>query len=105
MKVIIIGGTGLIGSKLVSRLRGQGHQALPASPEAGVNTFTGLGAGPSTRRSYGVVEIAGPEQFRFDEFMRQGLKARHDAREVVADPQARYFGVELGDQTVPAGQP
>src|SRR5512132_420752 len=40
----------------------------------------------------GVIEIAGPEEFRFDEFIQQGLKANGDPRTVVADPKARYFG-------------
>jgi uncharacterized protein YbjT (DUF2867 family) len=43
----------------------------------------------------GVVEIAGPEEFRFDQFVNQGLTAKSDPRTVVADPQARYFGAEL----------
>jgi uncharacterized protein YbjT (DUF2867 family)/nitrite reductase/ring-hydroxylating ferredoxin subunit len=52
----------------------------------------------------GTIEIAGPEQFRLDEFIRQGLSARNDPREVVADPQARYFGAVLGERTlVPEG--
>jgi uncharacterized protein YbjT (DUF2867 family) len=41
----------------------------------------------------GIVEIAGPDQFRLDELIRRVLKARNDPREVVADPQARYYGV------------
>ena len=50
------------------------------------------------------IEVAGPDQFRFDELIRQGLGARHDPREVVADPQARYFGAQLGERSlVPAG--
>src|SRR6185295_7300373 len=44
----------------------------------------------------GTVEVAGPEQFRFDELIRQGLAARNDLRQVVVDPHARYFGAELG---------
>jgi uncharacterized protein YbjT (DUF2867 family) len=48
----------------------------------------------------GIVEIAGPEQFRLPEFIRQGLNAQDDAREVVADPQARYFGAVLGERTL-----
>lgn len=40
----------------------------------------------------GTVEVAGPEQFRFDEFIRQGLRARHDPRKVVTDPRARLYG-------------
>ncbi len=52
----------------------------------------------------GTVEVAGPERFRFDEFVRQALRARGDAREVIADPHARYFGAELGEGSlVPAG--
>ena len=41
MKIVVIGGTGLIGSKLVTRLREHGHDALAASPDSGVNTITG----------------------------------------------------------------
>ena len=53
----------------------------------------------------GTIEVAGPEQFRFDELIRQGLAARHDPREVVLDPRARYFGAELGERSlVPAGE-
>ena len=52
----------------------------------------------------GTVEIAGPEQFRFDEVIRQGLSARNDQREVIADPHARYFGTELSERSlVPLG--
>ena len=40
---------------------------------------------------------AGPEEFRFDEFIAQALAARGDARTVVADPHAKYFGAELAD--------
>ena len=51
----------------------------------------------------GIVEVAGPEQFRLDELIREGLKARQDPREVVADPQSRYFGAMLDERTlVPA---
>jgi hypothetical protein len=36
--------------------------------------------------------VAGPEQFRFDDFIRKGLSARHDPRQVVTDPRARLYG-------------
>jgi uncharacterized protein YbjT (DUF2867 family) len=227
MKLVIIGGTGLIGSKLVTRLREQGHEAVAASPDTGVNTLTGLGLAEalhgaavvvdvsnspsfeesavmeffstSTRnllkhaaaagvRHYvalsvvgteripdspylraknaqetlikgagipysivhatqffefikriaddatdgttvrlppvliqpmaaddvakavgriavgaplnGTVEVAGPQQFRFDDLIRQGLDARNDPREVVVDPHARYFGAELSERSL-----
>lgn len=51
----------------------------------------------------GMVEVAGPEQFRFDELIRRGLSARQDPREVIADPQARYFGTELGERSLVPG--
>src|SRR6202048_1606217 len=43
MKIVVIGGTGLIGSKLVIKLRERGHEAVAASPNSGVNTLTGAG--------------------------------------------------------------
>lgn len=48
----------------------------------------------------GTVELAGPEQFRFDEFIRRGLSVRNDPREVIADPHARYFGTELSERSL-----
>ena len=231
MKLVIIGGTGLIGSRLVTRLREDGHEAVPASPDTGVNTLTGQGLAEalhgaavvvdvsnspsfeekavmeffttSTRNLVkyaaaadvthyvalsvvgteripdspylraknaqetlikgsgipysivhatqffefvkriadeatdgttvrlppvlfqpmaaddvtkavarvavaaplnGMVEVAGPQQFRFDELIRQGLRARNDPRDVIADPHARYFGAELDERSlIPAG--
>ncbi len=48
----------------------------------------------------GIVEIAGPEKFRFDELIREGLKAQNDLREVVVDPSARYFGAAVSERTL-----
>lgn len=48
----------------------------------------------------GTVDVAGPEQFRFDEFISRGLSARKDPREVVADPHAPYFGTELSERSL-----
>jgi uncharacterized protein YbjT (DUF2867 family) len=232
MKLVIIGGTGLIGSKLVTNLRQRGHEAVPASPDTGVNTVTGDGLAevlrgasvvvdvsnsPSFEESAvmefftsstrnlleyaaaagvthyvalsvvgteripdspylraknaqetlikgggipysivhatqffefvkriaddatvgttvrlppvliqpmaaddvakavgrvavgapvnGVIEVAGPQQFRFDDLIRQGLSARNDPRKVVIDTHARYFGAELAERSlVPAGE-
>ena len=50
----------------------------------------------------GIVEVAGPERFRMDDFIRQGLSARNDPREVVIDPEARYFGARLDEKTLVA---
>jgi uncharacterized protein YbjT (DUF2867 family) len=230
MKIVVIGGSGLIGSKLVSKLREQGHEAIASSPKSGVNSITGEGLAEalkgasvvvdvtnspswedaavmtffetSTRNllSYGAaagvkhhvalsvvaterllasgffrakmaqenlikassipytiiratqffefvkgiadfstegnkvrlptafiqpmaaddvasavgriatgvpvngtVEVGGPEKFRLDELVRRGLAARNDPREVVADPHARYYGVELSEGTLVPG--
>jgi uncharacterized protein YbjT (DUF2867 family) len=51
----------------------------------------------------GIVDVAGPEQFRFDELIRQGLSARKDPREVIADPHARYYGAELSERSLVPG--
>jgi uncharacterized protein YbjT (DUF2867 family) len=230
MKIVVIGGTGLIGSKLVEKLRAHGHEAVAASPNSGVNTVTGEGLTgavegatvvvdvsnapswedaavmeffeTSTRNildadaAAGVghhvalsivgteriaesgyirakiaqekliknspipytivhatqffefatriadeasdgdtvrvppvliqpmaaddvaaavcnvtlaaplnntIEIGGPEPLRFEDFVRQGLRAVGDQRVVVADPHARYFGARLGERTLVPG--
>jgi uncharacterized protein YbjT (DUF2867 family) len=230
MKIVVIGGSGRIGSKLVNKLRERGHQAVPASPDSGVNTLTGEGLaealdgaavvvdvsnspsfedaavlkffqtstgnlldaeevagvghhvalsvvgterlsesgyfrakiaqekliqGSSIPYSIvhatqffefiksiadaatdantvriapvliqpmaaedvvsavakislgspvnGIVEVAGPQQFRLDELIRRSLSAHRDPREVIADPRARYFGAELGERTLLPG--
>jgi uncharacterized protein YbjT (DUF2867 family) len=51
----------------------------------------------------GMVEVAGPEQFRFDELIRQDLREHQDRRTVVTDPHARYFGAELGERSLVPG--
>jgi uncharacterized protein YbjT (DUF2867 family) len=48
----------------------------------------------------GIIEVAGPKQFRLDDLIRQGLMAKGDPRTVVADPNARYFGAELHERTL-----
>jgi uncharacterized protein YbjT (DUF2867 family) len=51
----------------------------------------------------GVVEVGGPEQFRFDELIRDALRAKGDEREVVADPGAEYFGTTLTERSLVPG--
>jgi len=227
MKIVVVGGTGLIGSKLIEKLRGEGHRAESASPASGVNTLTGEGLAAalegvavvvdvtnspsfedaavlrffqtSTRNLLkaeatagvshhvalsvvgterlsesgyfrakiaqeeliegasipysivhatqffefleriaddatdgdtvrlapvfvqpiaaddvasavcriavespvnGIVEVAGPQMFRLDELVRRFLSARHDPRDVVTDPEARYSGAKLSERTL-----
>jgi uncharacterized protein YbjT (DUF2867 family) len=63
MKVVVIGGTGLIGKKVVARLRAQGHEALPASPSTGVNTLTGAGLAKALAGAQVVVDVANSPSF------------------------------------------
>jgi uncharacterized protein YbjT (DUF2867 family) len=227
MKIVVIGGTGLIGSKVIHMLRQQGHEALAASPETGVDTITGSGLEEilrgaavavdvsnspsfedqavlkffetSTRNllaaenaagvghhvalsvvgserlpdsgylrakiaqeklikesgvpytivrstqffeflkriageasdgntvrlppvmlrpiaaedaamavsnaavgapANGTVEVAGPEELRFDAFIQMGLSAYKDPRQIILDPQAQYFGTSLGERSL-----
>ena len=58
MKIIVIGGSGLIGSKLVSKLSEAGHDALPASPDSGVDILTGDGLAEALEGAQVVVDVA-----------------------------------------------
>lgn len=51
----------------------------------------------------GTVEVGGPEQFRLDELVRRGLAAWKDPRKVVADPNARYYGIKVDERTLVPG--
>jgi len=51
----------------------------------------------------GIVEIAGPEQFRVDELVRRRLASLKDPREVIADPNARYDGAKISEKTLLPG--
>jgi uncharacterized protein YbjT (DUF2867 family) len=50
-----------------------------------------------------IVEVGGPEQFRIDTLIRRFLGAKGDPREVLTDPQARYFGAPLAERTLVPG--
>src|SRR5207253_1329271 len=58
MKIVVIGGTGLIGSKLVNKLREQGHEAVAAAPNTGVNTLTGEGLAEVLKGASVVVDVS-----------------------------------------------
>jgi uncharacterized protein YbjT (DUF2867 family) len=58
MKIVVIGGSGLIGTKLVKRLREQGHEVVAASPSSGVNTITGEGLVEALAGAQVVVDVA-----------------------------------------------
>src|SRR5947207_8250407 len=62
-KIVVIGGSGLIGAKLVKNLRQQGHEVLPASPSSGVNTITGEGLAEALEGAHVVVDVANSPSF------------------------------------------
>jgi len=63
MKIVVIGGTGRIGSKLVASLRALGHEAVPAAPETGVDTLTGEGLAEVLVGAQVVVDLANSPSF------------------------------------------
>src|SRR5689334_4381117 len=62
-KIVIIGGSGLIGSKVVARLHEQGYEAVPASPASGVNTLTGDGLAEVLQGASVVVDVSNSPSF------------------------------------------
>jgi uncharacterized protein YbjT (DUF2867 family) len=70
MKIVVIGGTGLIGSKLVQKLRELGEEVLPASPDSGVNTLTGEGLSQALAGAQVVVDVSNSPSFEDDPVMK-----------------------------------
>lgn len=86
MKIVVIGGTGLIGSNIVSRLRRHGHQTVVASPSTGVNTLTGQGLTEALASAQVVVDVTNSPSFEeravlefFETSTRNLLAAEADA--------------------------
>ena len=63
MKIVVIGGTGLIGSKVVEKLKAKGHETIAAAPNTGVNTITGEGLVEALRGAQVVVDVANSPSF------------------------------------------
>ena len=63
MKIVVIGGTGLIGSKVVEKLKQKGHEAIAAAPNTGVNTLTGEGLKEATAGAQVVIDLANSPSF------------------------------------------
>jgi len=69
-------------------------------PIAAADVASAVGRAALDSPLNGTVEVAGPEVFRFDEFIRRNLRTSNDPREVVTDPHARYFGAELSERSL-----
>src|SRR5207248_6829715 len=117
MKVVVIGGTGLIGSKLVNQLREHGHEAIPAAPNTGVNTLTGEGLTEVLKGASTVVDVSNApswedaavlnffttstrNQLTYEEAARVG---HHVALSVVGTDQlseSGYFRAKIAQETL-----
>jgi uncharacterized protein YbjT (DUF2867 family) len=70
MKLVVIGGTGLIGSKVVTKLQAQGHEAVAAAPNTGVNTITGEGLAEALQGAAVVIDVSNAPNWGDDEVLK-----------------------------------
>src|SRR6476619_8468188 len=91
MKLVIIGGTGLIGSKLVTRLREHGHEAVPASPDTGVNTLTGQGLAEALQGASVVVDVSNSPSFEEAAVMEFFTTSTRNLLEYAAAAGVRHY--------------
>jgi uncharacterized protein YbjT (DUF2867 family) len=122
MKIVVIGGTGLIGSKVVATLREQGHEAVPASPRLGINTLTGEGLAEALNGASVVVDVSNAPSFEdqavlefFQTSTRNLLAAEaaagvghHVALSIVGidrSPDNGYFQAKIAQETLIASGP
>ena len=69
MKIVVIGGTGLIGSKLIARLQEHGHEGVAAAPNTGVNTLTGEGVAEVLVGADVVIDVSNSPSFADDDVL------------------------------------
>jgi uncharacterized protein YbjT (DUF2867 family) len=120
MKIVVVGGTGLIGSKVVNRLRQGGHEVVAASPNTGVNVLTGEGLAEALAGAQVVVDVANSPSFEdravlefFQTAGRNLLAAEaeagvrhHVALSVVGTerlPESGYFRAKLAQESLIKG--
>ena len=101
MKIVVIGGTGLIGSKLVTKLSEHGHEAVAASPSLGVNTITGEGLAAALDGASVVVDVSNSPSFEyaaaleFFETSTRNLRAAEEGAGVGHHVALSVVGTEL----------
>jgi len=91
MKLVIIGGTGLIGSKLVTRLREHGHNAVPASPDTGVDTVTGHGLADVLDGASVVVDVSNSPSFEATAVMEFFTTSTHNLIKYAAAAGVKHY--------------
>jgi uncharacterized protein YbjT (DUF2867 family) len=122
VKIVVIGGTGLIGSKVVAILREQGHEAVPASPRLGINSITGEGLAEAMAGTSVVVDVSNSPSFEpaavlefFETSTRNLLAAEasagvghHVALSIVGidrSPDSGYFRAKIAQENLIAAGP
>lgn len=101
MKIVVIGGTGLIGSKLVKKLQDLGHEAIAASPSKGINTLTGEGLAEALSGTNVVVDVSNSPSFddqavlEFFETSGRNLMAAEKAAHVQHHVALSVVGTDL----------
>src|SRR5262249_10024681 len=91
MKLVIIGGSGLIGSKLVANLKEHGHEAVPASPDTGVNTLTGDGLAEVLRGASVVVDVSNSPSFEEKAVMEFFTTSTRNLLKAAAAAGAKHY--------------
>jgi len=91
MKLVIIGGTGLIGSKLVAKLRERGDDAVAASPDTGVNTLTGAGLAEVLQGASVVVDVSNSPSFEDAAVMKFFTTSTHNLLEYAAAAGVTHY--------------
>src|SRR3989440_6527021 len=103
MKIVVIGGTGLIGSKTVAILRQGGHEVVAASPNTGVNTITGAGLKAALAGAQVVIDLANSPSFEdkavleFFETSGRNLRAAEAAADVRHHVALSIVGIDRSD--------
>src|SRR3974390_3086305 len=103
MKILVIGGTGLIGSKVVETLKQKGHEAIAAAPNTGVNTITGEGLKEAMAGAQVVIDLANSPSFEdkavleFFETAGRNLLAAETAARVRHHVALSIVGIDRSD--------
>ena len=90
MKIVVIGGSGLIGSKVVSKLKDRGHEVVAASPNTGVNTITGEGLAEALKGADKVVDVANSPSFADNDVMEFFKTSGHNLLAAEAEAGVKH---------------
>lgn len=103
MKIVVIGGTGLVGSQVVELLKVHGHEAVAASPQSGVDTITGAGVAEALEGAQVVVDLSNSPSFADEDVMAFFTTSTRNLLEAEAAAGVRHHVVVsiVGADTVP----